>query len=133
MKRFLTSIIAMMLIIASLFGMTACFGDNGGGESDVDEDGNGAYELLYDRDPAEVNAYYNSLFPEVDEPACYRSFDPTVQSYVNTLWENLKISGSTETWVHVTSITITALVIGYAAYSIYVKKKRSRHYRKKKI
>ena len=99
----------------------------------VDEDGNGAYELLYDRDPAEVNAYYNSLFPEVDEPACYRSFDATVQSYVNTLWENLKISGSTEAWVHVTSITITVLVIGYAVYSIYVKKKRSRHYRKKTV
>ena len=99
----------------------------------VDENGNGAYELLYDKDPAEVNAYYNSLFNEVDEPACYRSFDPTVQTYVNTLWENLKISGSTETWVHVTSITITALVIGYAAYSIYVKKKRSKHYRKKTV
>ena len=99
----------------------------------VDEDGNGAYELLYGKDPAEVNAYYNSLFESVDEPACYRSFDPTVQTHVNTLWENLKISGSTETWVHVTSITITALVIGYAAYSVYVKKKRSRHYRKKKL
>lgn len=94
------------------------------------ENGEDAYDLLYNYTPDSVNAKYNSLFSsDVKDPACYRSFTPEVQTQVNTLWEDLKISGSTELWVHITSITLVVAIIGYAAYSIYIKKKRSRNYR----
>ena len=76
-----------------------------------------------------MNAKYNALFEDVDSPACYRNFTPAIQSHINTLWENLKISGSTELWVHITSITIVVSLIAFCAYSLYVKKKRSRDYR----
>lgn len=95
------------------------------------ENGEGAYELLYNYMPADVNAAYNAKFPDIDSPACYRSLDADTQSYVNTLWEDLKISGSTEPWVHVTSIVIVASVVAYATYSIYIKKKRSKFYRQR--
>lgn len=93
------------------------------------ENGESAYELLYNYTPDSVNEYYNFLFPDITAPACYRSFTPEVQTQVNTLWENLKISGSTELWVHITSIVIVAALIGYASYTTYIKKKRSRDYR----
>jgi len=88
-----------------------------------------AYDLLYNLDPNDVNEAYNALFPDKASPACYRNFDKTIQARVNTLWEDLKISGSTEPWVHITSIAIVVIVIVLAAYDIYVKKKRSRDYR----
>ena len=101
-----------------------------------DDEGNmitlGAYELLYDRKPEEVNAAYNALFPDKQSPACYRSYTPEIQILLNDLWEELKIYDSTETWIHVSSASIVAVVLGFAAYSIYIKKKRSKHYRKKK-
>ena len=93
------------------------------------DNGENAYDLLYNYTPDSVNEYYNHLFPGVNSPACYRSFTPEVQTQVNTLWENLKISGSTELWVHITSITIVVALIGYAAYTTYIKKRRSRDYR----
>ena len=93
------------------------------------ENGETAYDLLYNYTPDSVNETYNALFPNVKDPACYRSFKPEVQAQVNTLWEDLKISGSTELWVHITSITIVVALIGYASYVTYVKKKRSREYR----
>ena len=96
------------------------------------DNGENAYDLLYNLDPDEVNAKYNALFPDdKDDPACYRNFTPEIQARVNTLWEDLKISGSTELWVHITSISIVALVVGYAGYSLYIKKKRSRFYRER--
>ena len=93
------------------------------------ENGENAYDLLYNYTPDSVNSYYNSLFPGISDPACYRSFTPEVQTQVNTLWEDLKISGSTELWVHITSISIVVLLVGYAAYTTYIKKKRSYDYR----
>ena len=93
------------------------------------ENGESAYDLLYNNTPDTVNAYYNSLFPDKTDPACYRSFDPDIQARVNTLWEELKITGSTELWVHISSIAIVASVIILAVYSTYIKKKRSRDYR----
>ncbi len=95
------------------------------------ENGETAYDLLYDNDPSSVNAYYNSLYPDVKDPACFRNFTPEIQARVNTLWEDLKISGSTELWVHITSIAIVVGVVALAVYSIYVKKKRSRFYRER--
>lgn len=94
--------------------------------------GETAYDLLYDRDPDEVNKIYNSHFPpETKSPACYRSFTSEIQELTNELWEDLKISSSIEPWVHVTSIAIVVGVVGFAAYSIYIKKKRSRFYRER--
>lgn len=95
------------------------------------ENGESAYELLYNYMPDDVNAEYNAKFPGVNSPACYRSFNADVQAHVNTLWENLKISGSTELWVHITSILIVVSVVAYASYSIYIKKKRSKFYRQR--
>ena len=94
-----------------------------------EEMGEFAYDLLYSNMPNDVNAVYNAKFPDEKSPACYRSFDADTQSHVNTLWENLKISGSTELWVHITSILIVVSVVSYASYSIYIKKKRSKFYR----
>ncbi len=93
--------------------------------------GEEAYNLLYNNLPKDINEGYNALFPDTTEPACYRSFTPDVQSYVNTLWENLKIEGSTELWVHITTFVIIAAVVVYAGINIYLKKKRSAFYRKK--
>ena len=93
------------------------------------ENGEGAYELLYNYLPDTVNKKYNELFPEKIDPACYRSFDSDIQARVNTLWEDLKISGSIETWVHVAAISIVGSVIILFTYTTYVKKKRSRDYR----
>lgn len=97
----------------------------------VGQNGESAYDLLYNYTPETVNAKYNELYEDEENksPACYRSFNPEIQAHVNTLWENLKISGSTELWVHITSISIVVLVISYAAYATYVRKKRSRDYR----
>ena len=93
------------------------------------ENGEGAYELLYNYLPDTVNKKYNELFPDKIDPACYRSFDSDIQARVNTLWEDLKISGSIETWVHVAAISIVGSVIILFTYTTYVKKKRSRDYR----
>ena len=93
------------------------------------ENGEGAYELLYNYSPDDVNAKYDALFPQKTDPACYRAFTPEIQTRVNTLWEELKISGSTETWVHVTTVVIVASVLALAVYTTYTKKKRSRSYR----
>jgi len=93
------------------------------------ENGESAYELLYNYLPDVVNKNYNELFKESTDPACYRAFDAETQARVNTLWEDLKISGSIEPWIHVTSATIVGAVIILFAYTTYVKKKRSRDYR----
>ena len=98
----------------------------------VSDSGENAYDLLYNYTPDTVNEEYNALYPDIVDPACYRSFSSDIQTRVNTLWENLKIHGSTELWVHITSIGIIVLVIGYALYDMYIKKKRSRHYRNRK-
>ncbi len=94
------------------------------------ENGESAYDLLYNYSPDSVNESYNALFPDVVDPACYRNFTPDIQTHINTLWENLKISGSTEPWIHVATALIVASAVALAAYSFYIKKKRSRHYRK---
>ena len=97
----------------------------------LSEDGEDAYDLLYNYTPESVNKSYNELFPTMDQPACYRSFSPEVQSRINTLWEELKITGSTELWVHIATVVIVLAVLSLAGYTYYIKKKRSRHYRKK--
>ena len=93
------------------------------------ENGEGAYELLYNYQPDVVNKTYNEKFKDKKDPACYRNFSPEIQTRVNTLWEELKITGSTELWVHIATIVIVGSVLILAVYTTYVKKKRSRDYR----
>ena len=93
------------------------------------ENGENAYELLYNNTPDTVNAYYNSLFPDEIDPACYRSFSDETQKNINALWESLKKSSTTEPWIHVVSGLIVASVLTLEVYSTYTKKKRSHSYR----
>ena len=93
------------------------------------ENGDGAYELLYNYMPDDVNAEYNAKFPQKKDPACYRTFETEIQTRVNTLWEELKISGSTEPWIHIATAFIVCSVFTIFGYSIYIKKRRSRDYR----
>ncbi len=79
-------------------------------------------EILYGATPEDANANY-SYSP------VYESFTPEIQSYVNSLWESLKTENSTELWVHIASIAIVVGVVGLAAYTIYIRKTRSKHYR----
>jgi spermidine/putrescine transport system substrate-binding protein len=94
-------------------------------EDYIDYMGDDAISLLYDNTPEIVNAHYHSMY----ETACYKNFTPDIQSRVNTLRENLKISGSTELWIHVLTAVIVVSVVTLAVYTTYVKKKRSRSYR----
>ena len=93
------------------------------------QNGETAYDLLYNYTPDTVNAGYNALFPDKTDPACYRNFSADIQSRVNTLWEDLKITGSTELWVHIASAAIIGAFVIFAVYTTYVKKKRSKDYR----
>ena len=93
------------------------------------DNGENAYDLLYNYTPDVVNAEYNALYPDTTSPACYRNFSSDIQTHINTLWEDLKISGSTELWVHITSIFVVVAVVSFASYSVYIKKRRSRDYR----
>ncbi len=93
------------------------------------DDGETAYDLLYNKKPSDVNAAYNAKFDNDPNAACYESFKPDIQTLVNDLWEEIKLADATEVWVHVTSITIVVAVLALAIHSVYIKKKRSRFYR----
>ena len=80
------------------------------------------WDILYGKTPAEANEEY-------DYSPGYKSFSPEIQAHVNALWESLKTENATEPWVHITSITIIVAVIALAVYTVYIRKKRSRHYR----
>ena len=42
-----------------------------------------------------------------------------------------KTENSTELWIHITSIAIVAGILGFAIYTSYIKKKRSKFYRER--
>ena len=88
----------------------------------------GAIELLYEKKPSEVNAYYDTLFNKKDA-GCYEDFTDDIQTKVNKNWEELKLYVSTEAWVHVLTVLILVSVVTLAVYTTYIKKKRSRNYR----
>ncbi len=81
-----------------------------------------AYDILYSDE--DVNANY------AHDPY-YHRFDQDIQDYTNALWEELKTQNSTELWVHITAIVIVGGLLIFATYNIYVKKMRSRDYRKR--
>lgn len=79
-------------------------------------------DILYGKSPSYMEEKY-------DYSPIYKSFDPEIQDHVNSLWESLKTENSTELWVHILSGVIVVGVVGFAGYTIYIRKKRSRHYR----
>ena len=87
-----------------------------------------AYEVLYGKtkDEANVNYPYNPAYEDYfkDDAAGIN-----IQEHVTALWESLKTENSTELWIHITSALIVAGVLGFAIYSLYIKKKRSKFYR----
>ena len=91
-------------------------------EEYLDEIGEDAIGILYGADPAVVNEKY-------DFDPYYHKLDSDTQEHFYSLWESLKTENAIEAWIHVSSITITVSIIGICAYSVYIKKKRSRFYR----
>lgn len=91
-------------------------------EEYLDEMGEEAYDILYrlTGENANVNYSYDPV---------YYSFDDETQELVNTLWENLKTESAIEPWVHVVSGVIVASLLVFCTYLVYIRKKRSRHYR----
>ncbi len=61
--------------------------------------------------------------------AYYHSFTPAIQRHVNSLWEELKIYGAAELWVHITSAVLVVSILAFAVYTVVIKKRRSRDYR----
>lgn len=94
-------------------------------EEYTEEMGEYALKVLYEKSPTEVNETYLEKY----ETACYKSFSPETQAYVNSLWESLKTESSTEPWIHVCALAIVGSVVALAIYTTYTRKKRSRDYR----
>ena len=87
-----------------------------------------AWEVLYGKSKTEANENY-SFNPAYED--YYKDESINIQTYVTELWETLKTENSTELWIHITSITIVAGVLGFAIYTSYIKKKRSKFYRER--
>lgn len=86
-----------------------------------------AYQTLYSKKKED----YKDIYPYDLAYEKYKNITVDIQLYVNDLWEDLKTSIHTEAWVHITSIAIVAGVLGFAIYSTYIKKKRSKFYRER--
>lgn len=91
-------------------------------EDYLDEMGEEAYDILYRLSGADANVNYSY------DPVYY-SFDDETQELVNSLWENLKTDSAIEPWIHVVSGLIVASLLSFGIYTVYIRKKRSRHYR----
>lgn len=87
-----------------------------------EEIGDEGYDILYQLSGEEANINY------AYDPVYY-SFDDEIQSLVNTLWENLKTESAIEPWIHIVSGAILLILLSYGCFTIYKKKKCSRHYR----
>ena len=77
------------------------------------------FNLLYNTNN-EVSYSYDPI---------YKNFTPEVQRHVNSLWEELKIHGTAELWVHITSSLLVGMVLIWGIYSEIIKKYRSKDYR----
>ena len=84
--------------------------------------GEEAMQILYGISASEANRNYSY------DP-CYHSFTPEMHSFVNGLWEELKTESSIELWLHITSGLLLSATVSLGAYTLYMRKKRSRHYR----
>ena len=87
-----------------------------------------AWEVLYGKSKTEANENY-SFNPAYED--YYKDENIDIQTHVTALWETLKTENSTELWIHITSIAIVAGILGFAIYTSYIKKKRSKFYRER--
>ena len=93
-------------------------------EEYLEEMGEDAISILYNSDPAEINANYSY------DPY-YHKFKDGIQEHAYSLWEGLKTENAIELWVHISSIVIITSLLTVCIYSIYIKKKRSKFYRER--
>ncbi len=91
-----------------------------------DTDSITAWDILYgkSKDDAVGSYSHNPAYEDY-----YKDDTTDIQTYVNTLWEELKTENSVELWVHITCGIILIAVLTPAVYSVYIKKKRSKNYR----
>ena len=63
MKKLLTSLTSILLVVIMLFGMTACFGGNGGSDTDTDAEGNTIVKIMFhvDKSSTEGQAYQKRI------------------------------------------------------------------------
>lgn len=87
-----------------------------------------AWEVLYGKSKYEAQGDY-PYNPAYENYFKDEKTGVDIQEHVNGLWESLKTENETELWIHVTSALIVAGVLGFAIYSLYIKKKRSKFYR----
>ncbi len=87
-----------------------------------------AYEVLYGKTKDEANANY-PFNPAYEDYFKDEATGVDIQAHVTELWESLKTENSTELWIHITSIAIVGGILGFAIYTTYIKKKRSKFYR----
>ena len=92
-----------------------------------EEMGEEVLDILYSDVDVNANYPFDTYYHSFTDTDKYR---PDMQAYVNSLWESLKTESAIELWVHIATAVILLIVIVPAVYSIYVKKKRSRFYRK---
>ncbi len=81
-------------------------------------------DILYSEEDVNTAYSYDPYF---------HSFDQSTQDLVNELWESLKAESSIEVWVHVVSAVIVVGVLSFGITVTVLRRKRSRHYRKKSI
>ncbi|MBQ7363571.1 MAG: spermidine/putrescine ABC transporter substrate-binding protein [Clostridia bacterium] len=93
-------------------------------EEYLDEMGEDAIEILYGADPELINEKYSY------DPY-YHKLDTVTQENFYALWESLKTENAIEPWVHVSSITIVAVLLFACVSSTVIKKKRSKFYRER--
>ncbi len=91
-----------------------------------DTDSVSAWDVLYaeDKNSANESYPYNPAYEDF-----YSDETVNIQSYVTSLWEDLKTQNATEPWIHVTTGVIIASLLALWAYQTYITKKRSRDYR----
>lgn len=91
-----------------------------------DEMGEEALEVLYGQseNPYPFDPMYHGMTTGAMGEA-------GIQDLMNGYWEELKTENAIELWVHITSVLIVFGILGYAIYALYIKKKRSRFYRKR--
>ena len=94
-------------------------------EEYLEEMGEEAYDVLYSQsaNPYPFDPMYHGL-------TSGKMGEAGIQALVNNYWETLKTENSVELWVHITSAVIVFGILAYAIYDLYIKKKRSRFYRK---
>ena len=100
---------------------------------DAEDEDNPTEEEIFEAEE-KAHRIFKLLYKYEDESLyshnpIYRNFTPEIQRYTNSLWEELKIYGTSENWVHITSGAIIIFVLVWAVYSVVIKKIRSKDYR----